>query len=167
MSLNKKHLPESISSKHLIAEYITIRLEELSWKIGDLCHHSKISQGEISKILSGSRKGLKAKNLYNIYKAFGDSCETARQIVYPNLDLNLKEYHVRDRNSFGKLMHNYEQVKNSIEEISVRTGISENRISNLYYRNAAIEGFELILIEKAIGMEPGELFDIYFSQANT
>lgn len=56
-------------------------------------------------------------------------------------------------------MREYETSANLIEEISAKTGILEGRLSELYFRNGALEASELILIEKAINTKPGELFE--------
>jgi hypothetical protein len=59
-------------------------------------------------------------------------------------------------------MKQYEESVNSIEEIAAKTGIDENRLKDLYFRKAALEAYELLLIEKAIGKKQGELFKEYF-----
>src|SRR5690606_31531177 len=108
------------------------------------------------------RKGLSAKSFYFLYTAFGDSCTEATKIVYPNLNLKLNEYQPKKRNLFGSFMEQFETMVNSIEELSVKTGISENRLKDLYFRKAALEAYEFLLIEKAIGKEPGELFENFY-----
>lgn len=157
---NKRN--SSTEIKILIAEYIINRLNTLNWTLKELSKHSSISQGELSKILNSTRKGLKAKTFYSLYSAFGDSCTSAANLVFPNLDLNLKIYQPKMRNEFGRFMHKYEINVNTIEEISIKTGINENRIKDLYFRKGSLEAYELILIEKAIGKKKGELFDELF-----
>lgn len=144
---------------HLIVDYINGRLISLKWAEKELATNSGISQGEISKILGGVRKGLKAKTFYSIYTAFDDSCTKATTIVYPDLNLKLNKYVPKERNAFGQYMQQYEESKNSTEEIAEKTGINENRLKDLYFRKAAPEAYELLLIEKAIGKKQGQLFE--------
>lgn len=160
ISQNKEK--KSVEIKTMIVEYIINRLNSLNWTIKDLSKQSKISQGELSKILNRTRKGLKAKTFYNIYSAFGDSCSIAANFVFPNLDLNLKIYRPKKRNEFGTFMQRYETSINTIEEISIKTGINENRTKDLYFRKGSLEAYELILIEKAVEKKKGELFNELF-----
>lgn len=153
---------KSVEIKTMIVEYVIYRLDSLNWTIKDLSNQSKISQGELSKILNRTRKGLKAKTFYNIYSAFGDSCSIATNFVFPNLDLKLKIYRPKKRNEFGTFMQRYETSINTIEEISIKTGINENRTKDLYFRKGSLEAYELILIEKAVGKKKGELFSELF-----
>lgn len=144
---------------HKIDAYIDNRLISLSWTLSKLSKQSSISQGEISKIHSGRRKRLKAEVFFKIYTALGDTCEAATKIVYPTLTLLLNAYSPKERNQFGSFMKQFEVNKNTIEEIAQKTGISENRLKDLYFRVGAPEAHELLLIEKAIGKKQGELFE--------
>ncbi|SKC10660.1 hypothetical protein SAMN05660841_04272 [Sphingobacterium nematocida] len=155
---NNTKIQKLIEPHHSIANYINNRLESLNWTVADLAVKSTISQGEISKILTGARKGLKADVFYKIYTAFGDSCVKASKIVYADLDLKLQKYKPKERNTFGTFMEQFETTVNSLEEISVKTGIDENRLKDLYFRKGSLEAYEMLLIEKAIGKKPGELF---------
>jgi len=93
-------------------------------------------------------------------KAFRDEFTTAITEVYPHLKNNkLKQYKPKDRNTFGVLMRQYETSSNTIEEIAAKTGISEVRLSELYFRKGGLQAHELLLIEKAIDKKPGELFE--------
>lgn len=159
---NSKETPKLIEPQHSIANYINNRLESLNWTVADLAVKSTISQGEISKILAGARKGLKADVFYKIYSGFGDSCSKATKLVYPDLDLKLKKYKPKARNTFGAFMERFETSINSIEEISVKTSIDENRLKDLYFRKGSLEAYEMLLIEKAIGKKAGELFTALF-----
>src|SRR5690606_39914961 len=93
----------------------------------------KVSQGEISKILNKERQGLKADVFYKIYTGFGESCTKATKEVYPDLNLKLNKYTPETRNTFGKFIQQFEESKNSIEEIAAKTGITETRLRNLYF----------------------------------
>lgn len=149
--------------KHKIDKYINKRLAELNWQDKMLVENSNISKGQISKLKNGSVEKLYAETLYLLIDAFGDNFEEATLIIYPTLKNNkLKKYTTKPRNSFGTIMSKYEKSSNSLEEISSKTGISEGRLSELYFRKGALEGYELILIEKAIAKRPGELFKEMF-----
>lgn len=154
-----KRFGNSINPEHKIVDYINTQFKKLGWNAVDLARNSNLSQGEVSKILTGVRKGLSAKSFYFIYTAFDDTCAKATKTVYPALDLKLNKYKPKERNAFGKFMQQFETSKNSIEEISAKTGIDENRLKDLYYRRGALEAHELLLIEKAVGKKQGELFE--------
>jgi hypothetical protein len=62
-------------------------------------------------------------------------------------------------------MHQFEESKNSLEEIASKTGIDDNRLNDLFFRKASIEAFELILIEKAIGKNQGDLFEMLYGKS--
>lgn len=149
---------------HSIDTYIVKRLDELKWLDKVLSDKTGISKGQVSKLKKGTVDRLTAEVYYNIYKAFGDNCSKATEIVYPNLDLKLNKYKPKERNAFGKFMEQFENSVNSIEEISVKTGIDENRLKDLYFRKAALEAYELLLIEKAVGKKQGELFEEFYGQ---
>lgn len=148
--------------RHKIDIYLTKRLKEKGWLDKELAEKSRISQGQISKLKRGKIEKLSAELFYKIYTAFGDSCKSAMKIVYPDLKLKLHPYKPKPRNKFGKFMETLEINRNSIEEIAVKTGISEYRLKELYYRNAALEAHELLLIEKAVNKNPGEMFEEMF-----
>ncbi|MNY50476.1 hypothetical protein D3C86_1859810 [compost metagenome] len=59
-------------------------------------------------------------------------------------------------------MYQFEESKNSIEQIALKTGIDENRLKDLYFRKASIEAYELILIEKAVDKKQGEFFELLY-----
>lgn len=144
---------------HEISLYINARLLELKWQDKILSEKSGLSTGQISKLKNGSITRLSANAFYLLVTAFDDSFLKATSLTYPNLkDFKLKKYNPKERNAFGDIMKETEVSVNSIEEISAKTGISEVRLSELYYRKGALEAFELILIEKAVGKNPGELF---------
>lgn len=145
---------------HNIDKYITKRIADLNWQDKSLVEKSGLSKGQISKLKNGSIEKLSAETFYLLVTAFKDSFSTAISFTYPNLkDYKLKKYVQKNRNAFGSIMRELEVSVNSIEEISAKTGISEVRLSELYYRKGALEAFELILIEKAVGGKLGELFE--------
>lgn len=150
--------------RHQIDIYLTKRLQEKGWLDKELAEKSGISQGQISKLKRGQIEKLSAELFYKIYTAFGDSCRTAMKTVYPTLELKLHPYKPKARNKFGKFMEKLEYNRNTIEEIAVKTGISEYRLKELYYRRAALEAHELLLIEKAVGKKPGEMFEEVFGE---
>lgn len=164
MLLKDEVTKKTIEPLHFVDVYIKGRLESLNWSPTYFAKKIKVSQGEISKILNKERHGLKADVFYKIYTGFGESCTKATKIVYPHLNLRLNKYIPETRNTFGKFMQEFEENKNSIEEIAAKTGISETRLRNLYFGKGSPEAFELLLIEKAIGAEPGELFERLYGE---
>lgn len=147
---------------HSIDNYIKDKLQKLGWEDKNLVEKTGLSKGQISKLKNGHVERLTAEVFYKIYKAFGDSCEKATKVVYPDLNLKLDKYVQKARNEFGQFMSQFETIKNSTEEIAIKTGIDENRLKDLYYRKAALEAYELLLIEKAVGKKQGELFEKFF-----
>lgn len=151
---------------HRIDKYILGRLEELGWLDKTLVDKSKISKGQISKLKKGAVDRLSAETFYKIYTAFGDSCSKASKIVYPALDLTLKKYVAPKRSEFGQFMLQYEESKNSPEEVATKTGIDDDRIKEIYFRRGALEAYELLFIEKAVGKKQGTLFEGFFGEKN-
>ena len=149
--------------KHKIDIYIKNKLQELNLKDNQLADLSGISPSQISKFKNRQVSKLSAQAFYSIVTAFNDTLENAIKIVYDVNKIKLNQYIKKDRNAFGTLMLQFENSKNSIQEISKKTGIKETRINELYYRNGALEAYELILIEKAIGIRTGELFKKLFN----
>jgi len=145
-----------------INNYINEKLQEKKWEALDLANYTGIAPSDISKYRKGTVKKLKADVFYKLYKAFGDPCYEASKIVYPELTLKPNKFIRQQRTPFGEFMYQFEESKNSIEHISLKTGIDENRLKDLYFRKASIEAYELILIEKAIGKNQGELFEMLY-----
>ncbi|WP_028296192.1 helix-turn-helix domain-containing protein [Olivibacter sitiensis] len=143
--------------KHNINNYINKKLDELKWLDKMLANKSGVSKSQVSKLKKGQVDRLTAETYYKIYTAFGDSCLNATKIVFGNI--RLKGYKTQGRTPFGKFMLQFEVSKNSIEEISVKTGIDENRLKDLYFRKGSLEAYELLLIEKAVDKNQGELFE--------
>lgn len=125
-----------------------------------------ISAGEISKIINEKRQSIRAKTYYAIIQGFGDSFEIATNKIFGKNSFKLADYKKKKRNDFGTFMLQYEITENSIEEISYKTGLSETRLSELYFGRGSLEAFELILIEKAIGKNIGELFKLFYGNIN-
>lgn len=149
----------SLIVKHNIGSYITEKLAELKMQDKILVDKSGISKGQISKLKSGSVERLSAETFYLIVKAFDDKIDKAVKVIYPSLNLDLNKEKTKTRNSFGKLMLQFETKINTLEQIAVRTGISTIRLTELYYRKGSPEAYELILIEKAIGVKSGVIFE--------
>lgn len=164
MLIIDKKTGKTIEPMLKLVEYIESALKLLGWKAKELAEMSGLSPGEISKVRNGLRQSLTAKNFYAIYSAFGDTCDKAQKLVYPDLDLTLNKYEDKGRNDFGKFMSSFEVIKNSIDIIAAKTGISLPRLKELYYRTGAPEAYELLLIEKALDKKPGEIFEEFFGQ---
>lgn len=147
---------------HRINLYILKRLEDLNWFDKTLVEKSGISKGQISKLKKGTVERLTAETFYKIYTAFGDSCSKASKIVYPSLNFKLMKYSAPKRSDFGRFMLQFEVSKNSPEEIAGKTGIDDDRIKEIYFRRGALEAYELLYIEKAIGKKQGELFEGFY-----
>lgn len=148
--------------KHNIDIYIDKMLTKYQWSDKKLAKESGLSTGQISKLKSGKVKKLTAETFYRIINVFNDTIPNASKMIYPAETFTLQAYKVKERNTFGKLMHNIEVSKYSIQEISQKSGISEIRLNELYYRNGSLEAYELILIEKAVNKNSGELFKELF-----
>lgn len=147
---------------HSTYEYVDKMLSQLGWSEADFLTKRIISQSELSKLKSGVRGGLTSKKFYRLYKGFNDSASHATSIIYPELDLSLNEFVPPSRNEFGQFMRAFENEQNSPEEISVRTGIELKRIKLIYFKTGSPEAYELLLIEKAVGVNMGELFEAYY-----
>lgn len=50
---------------------------------------------------------------------------------------------------------------NTFEQIQAKTGIEEQRLKDIYFNTGAPEPYEVFLIEKAVGKEPGEMMGEY------
>lgn len=154
-----------IEPRNNVSEYIISKLLKLNWGDNELAERSGISVSEIRKTKYGIREKLTATKFYKLYTAFGDSCDDARKIVYPDLDLTLNIYEDKGRNDFGNFMSSFEAIKNSLDIISAKTGIRLARLKELYYRTGAPEAYELLLIEKAIDKSSGEIFEELFKKS--
>jgi len=151
---------------HQISDYISDRLTDLGWIDRILVQKSGLSKGQISKLKKGMVERLTAETFYKIYTAFGDSCSKAAKIVYPSLNLKMKTFTPLKRTNFGRFMLQFEESKNLPEEISRKTGIEDERIKEIYFRKGALEAYELLLIEKAVGKGQGELFEGFYGDGS-
>jgi len=147
---------------HNISKYINDKLIELKWQDQKLSKISSISKPQISKLKNGGVMRLSAQTFYLIVKAFGDSVSNATKTIYPDQKFTLHKYSAKPRNKLGNLILDYELSKNSLEEVSAKTGITEIRLNELYYRKGAPDAYELLLIEKALDKNPGEIFEKLF-----
>lgn len=148
--------------QHHAYRYIEIKLKELNLLEKFLFDKSVISRSELIKLKNKKREGLTSKKFYKLYRGFGDTAIRAAAIIYPDLDLKLGDYIPAERNDFGKFMTQFERTQNSLEEIAAKTGIPLNRLRQIYFRTGSPEAYELLLIEKAVGKKPGELFEKYY-----
>lgn len=146
--------------KHRIHTYILQRLKELDWTDRKLVERSNISKGQISKLKNGEVEKLTAETYYKLYKALKNTASQASKIVFEKIEIN--DYKPVKRNKFGSFMLQFENSANSIDEISQKTGIKKTRLKELYFKKGALEAYELLLIEKAIGKEEGTIFEILY-----
>ncbi|SKC11140.1 hypothetical protein SAMN05660841_04308 [Sphingobacterium nematocida] len=136
-----------------------------------------ISKGEISKIITKKRQGVSLHSFYNIAINSGDTIENARKSVYPHRNFNLKKVKTdkkdtNSRNKFGSYMkENFETdgveyipSKNSFDIIQQKTGITEKRLKEIYFKTGAPEPYEFLLIEKAVGKKAGEMMKEYLEK---
>ncbi|MFD0700118.1 transcriptional regulator [Myroides pelagicus] len=150
--------------EHRISEYINMKLTQKRMSLKELEFKSSISQSQISKLSRGLVSKLSAGTFYSLIKAFDDNVKDASGIVYKEFNFKLNKVDYKKRNDFGELMKSFETKENTIDIIAQKAGLKESRAFDLYYRNGALEAFELIMIEKAIGVEAGTLFELYFKE---
>ncbi len=58
-------------------------------------------------------------------------------------------------------MQNNVRAKNAVEIVLAKTGISKQRLTDIYFGTGAPEPFELLLIEKAVEKNTGEMMKEY------
>lgn len=144
------------------AEYVKARKQELNLPNEEFGKITKVSGGEISKITSKNKKGVSIHSFYNIAVGSGDSIENARDAVYVYRNLTLAEgYELEKRTNFGTLMHELFEGENTFEIIQLKTEINKQRLTDLYFNTSAPEPYEMLLIEKAVGKNAGELMKEY------
>lgn len=123
---------------------------------------TNVSGGEISRIINKNRKSVSLHSFYNIAVNTGDTIKNATNAVYTHRSLELKtSYTLEKRTNFGLLMHELFEGENTFEIIQAKTGIGKQRLTDLYFNTSAPEPYEMLLIEKAIGKNPGELMKEY------
>lgn len=149
-------------SSKMLSDYLINKIQNLSKKDkNDLHLFLDLSNGELSKIITGKRQKISAKNFYHIYRYFDETIEHLKNLLYPNLNLKEVEDPFINRNKFGQLMKKFEANENifSPEKISNKTGINIRRIIDLYTKSSNIYADELLLIEMALEINQGELFE--------
>ncbi|PRD48030.1 hypothetical protein [Sphingobacterium haloxyli] len=156
------------------SDYVKAKKEKFQLTNKALGEKVGLSEGEISKIINRSKHSVSLHSFCKIAVNTGDTIDQARDQVYPHRKFKLNEVNsqintIKERKGFGKFMQEnfekdtIEQVpsENSFDIIRVKTGISETRLKNLYYGTGAPEPFEFLLIEMAVGKNPGELMKVY------
>ncbi|MBL1408679.1 hypothetical protein [Sphingobacterium faecale] len=76
------------------------------------------------------------------------------------------------RTSFGQyMMDHFEDqrlkeisTENDIIDVHLITGIELPRLRNIYFNGGSPQVFEFILIEKAMGMDPGQMIKDFISK---
>lgn len=150
---------------HRIDKYIDLKTRELDITDKVLSLKSDISQGQISKLRNGKVPKLSARTFYKLVMAIDGKFDEAESIIFPELkNIKLKKIQHKKRNEFGAFMRQFEVESNTPRMLVKLLGISEERFFELYYRNGSLEAKELLLIEKAIGKQKGELFHLFFSK---
>ena len=159
-------------SKYLKAKkrHFNLSNEALGLKLG-------VSEGEVSKIITNKRKKVSLRTFYLVAINSGDSIEKARDYVYPHRDFTLNKIDPNtnsenSRSKFGAYMEEnfetdsikYVPGKHSFEIIQQKTGITEKRLKEIYFKTGAPEPFEFLLIEKAVGKKPGVMMKDYIEK---
>lgn len=150
--------------------FLGLANEQFAAKVG-------VSKGEISKIINKNKSSVSLNSFYKIAVNTGDTIEHARDSVYPHRSFELKDVSSekkknKTRTSFGKYMQeNFEKEdlniaddEYSFEKILAKTGIEEQRLKDIYFNTGAPEPYEFLLIEKAVGKQPGEMMKDYIEK---
>lgn len=148
------------------SKYVEKRRKHLNVSKQEFAEISKVSTGEISKIININKKGVSLHSFYNIAVNSGDTIANARDSVYSHRTFKLKIPVQRNRTQFGTYLTKNIEVegKNTFEVILAKTGISESRLTEIYYKNGAPDPYEFLLIEKAVGKKPGEMMKDYIEK---
>ena len=154
--------------------YVLSRKVLLGLSNEKLARKLNVSRGEISKIITKRRQSVSIRSFYNIAINSGDTIANAIDYVYPHRNFNLTKLNAYTpdqnlRNKFGSYMKEkfetdsveYIPSKNSLEIISIKTGIPEKRLKEIYFKSGAPEAYEFLLIEKAVGKKTGEMMKDY------
>lgn len=124
-----------------------------------------VSGGDISKIINKKKKSVSLHSFYKISVLSGDTIENVRDAVYTKRNLELvTDYKLEERTNFGTFMRDEVEGDNTFDNIMCKTGIEKQRLIDLYYNTGAPEPYELLLIEKATGRQPGELMKKYITK---
>lgn len=156
---DKDLLLEEISN---FGDYVQSRKTLLGLSNLALSLKTGVSDGEISRIITKKRKSVSLHSFYNIAVNTGDTIENVRDIVYTHRKLELLNYYeLEKRTNFGLFMRDEFEGENSFEKIQAKTGIEKQRLIDIYFNTGAPEPYEFLLIEKAVGKEPGEMMKGY------
>lgn len=147
---------------HKIDQYIIRLSKDYGLSDKDISLKTGISPSQISKLKNGTVERLTASVFYKLVVAYNSDFLKAINITFPNESFKMNAIVREKRSKLGELLLGFEVRENTLKDISQLTGIKETRLYDLMYRNGAPEAYELILIEKALGKAPGELFEMYF-----
>lgn len=158
----------------LFSKYVKSKKTASGLAIKDFANNVNVSKGEISKIINENKKGVSLHSFYNIAVNSGDTIEQVRDFVYPHRSFELKNVPStkkakKSRTNFGQYMKEHFEKENTdaiedenrFENILAKTGIDEQRLKDIYFNTGAPEPYEFLLIEKAVGKEPGEMMKDY------
>jgi hypothetical protein len=124
-----------------------------------------VSGGDISKIINKKKKSVSLHSFYKISVLSGDTIENVRDTVYTKRSLELvTDYKLEERTNFGTFIRDEVEGDKTFDNIMCKTGIEKQRLIDLYYNTGAPEPYELLLIEKATGRQPGELMEKYIAK---
>lgn len=146
------------------AAFISNKKADLKYnnlQIGKKCN---ISIGEISKIIDLQRQNIKARVYYCIYTGLGLTIEEITKHVFQEVRLKLNENETKSQTTLGKILHHIDSKVSLKEVISERTGISITRLNALYHGTGSPNADELLLIEMAVGEQPGALFEKLYGE---
>ncbi|WP_206363306.1 hypothetical protein [Sinomicrobium pectinilyticum] len=147
------------------ADYVQSRKKLLGLSNLALSQKTGVSDGEISKIITKKRKSVSLHSFYNIAVNTGDTIKNVQDAVYTHRSLELKKkYKLEKRTNFGLFMREEFEGENTFEIIQARTGIEKQRLIDIYFNTGAPEPYEFLLIEKAVGKEPGEMMKAYIEK---
>jgi len=148
------------------SKYVEERRQNLNISKQDFAEITKVSTGEISKIININKKRVSLQSFYNIAINSGDTISNARDFVYSHRTFELKIPVLRNRTQFGAYLAKNIEVegKNTFEIILAKTDIPESRLTEIYYKNGAPDPYEFLLIEKAVGKKPGEMMKDYIEK---
>lgn len=146
------------------ADYINLKIKILDIKPNEFHENLKLSKGELSKILNKNRKKISAKNFFNVCVYFNEDWEYLKKFIYPKLSLKEITDEFEVRNTFGLIMKEFESNIISYDPyvISLLTGIPIKRLKKLYLSSSQLFADELFLIEMAVNVKTGTIFQKLF-----
>ncbi|WP_262250179.1 hypothetical protein [Parapedobacter soli] len=144
------------------SKYVETRKKDSGLAIERFAEMVNVSKGEISKIINQRKKSVSLHSFCNIAINSGDTIENVRDAVYTHRKLDLiNNYEIERRTNFGEFMRSEIEGENTFEHILGKTGIEKQRLIDIYFNTGAPEPYEFLLIEKAVGKEPGEMMKAY------